>query len=118
MNYHKASDHQVNKCPTRPHPFVPRSLLHEGNQLLLSILPILRLYVNGIMHYLFLCAWLLSLNMFVRFACDATCGCSSPIFIAMCALREDSMIYLWASLVAQMAKNLQETWVQSLGFPE
>lgn len=64
-------------------PHKARSLLSEGNQLLLSILPILRVYVNGIMHYVFLCVWLLSLNTFVRFACDATCGCSSPIFIAM-----------------------------------
>ena len=83
MNYHKASDHQVNKCLTRPHPFVPRSLLPEGNQLLLSILPILRVYVNGIMQYVFLCVWLLSLNTCVRFACDAVCGGSSPVFIAM-----------------------------------
>ena len=105
----------VNKCSIRRHPFVPHSLLPEGNQPLLPTLPILGFYVNGIMHYLFLCVWLLSLNMFVRFGCDAMCGCSSPIFIAMCALCEDSMICLWASPLAQMVKNLQETWVRSLG---
>lgn len=44
------------------------------------VLPVWGFYVNGTKHCWFLCVWFLSLNVLVRFICDAVCGSSPFIF--------------------------------------